>query len=512
MNPSAQASALLTSAQRSWVVGTRPSKSRKAAHWLASAMRQGMLGLVMVGALGLPAQAAGSRTDMDSPVVVPDRNAAVAMIEPVVVETALSRRSASLKWVLPTGQIDGSQLLSMWREGGVTPTQATQLLNVLVWTQSPVIAQTAEVRDRTRLQSEHTAGILDVRTGEQARDFLTQHNTDVLAWQGILHSSEALNGLNGEGFTWTDVEVYWQRLSSDRADEANSEPRVTGWGIQPDRQNMAAARKALIAAVRESGLAGLRVPLPTWNDSANVMTVAKRVQESNAVLQELTGWEGPVLGLNGRVEWTANSPLALGVTFYRGPQETVLLSGWEELPHEWFHALDYALRTTPVDLSTNGGATFTQQWSANSPPHSLESSWGTLHDRLRSFSIKHGGTWYTDRDSRVARLKASSNGDDQWRANYLQHKHETVAFAWQAYVQTHLNADSASWTEQATNGQMGPKVAEAQASAPLWQALFADIGEQWWAGQRRTVHQWRQGRALAEGQALVKTAVRSPAP
>ena len=514
MSPSERAAALLSSANQSWVVGPTAAQDRPASRWLKKAMQQGLLGLVLVGAsLASPASEAISPPASVSS-VAPDRQATVALIAPVIVPTALEQRARELPWVLPSGQIDGAQLIDTWRKGGVSPSQAAQLLNVLVLTQSPVVAQTAAVRDRARRQTERTAGILDVKTSEQASAFLENSNLEALAWEGVIHSSEAMSVQSGEGFTWPDVEAYWHRLSPDRADEANSEARTTGWGIDPNKQDMTAAREALVNAVRDSGLAGVRIPLPAWNDSANVTTVAQRIQESNAVLQEVTGWTGPVLGLNGRMEWTIYSPLNLGATFYRGPLETVVLSGWEDLPHEWFHALDYALRSAPVDLDTAGGATLTQQWEGQATAHAhhdLNQSWGTLHDRLRSFSVERGDAWFNDRDARVQALQASHNEDDQWRAGYLRQKHETIAFAWQAYVQTHLSDHSASWTQQATDGRMGPREQEALAMAPVWKSLFQEVGTQWWSTQHRTVRQWRAERQPADlGHATITKAPAGP--
>ena len=514
MSPSERAAALLSSANQSWVVGSTPAQERPVSRWLKKAIQQGLLGLVLVGAsLASPASEATGVPSAQS--AAPDRQATVALIAPVIVPTALERRAHELPWVLPNGQVDGAQLISTWRKGGVSPSQAAQLLNVLVLTQSPVVAQTAAVRDRAARQTERTAGILNVLTAQQATAFLETNNLEALAWEGVVHSSEAMNVQSGEGFTWPDVEAYWHRLSPDRADEANSEARVTGWGIDPNKQDMKAAREALVNAVRDSGLAGVRIPLPVWNDSANVATVAERIQESNAVLQDVTGWNGPVLGLNGRVEWTIYSPLNLGATFYRGPLETVVLSGWEDLPHEWFHALDYALRSAPVDLDTAGGATLTQQWGAHASAHShqghdLNQSWGSLHDRLRSFSMERGDAWFKDRDARVQALQASRDEDDQWRAGYLRQTHETIAFAWQAYVQTHLSHQSASWTQQATDGRMGPREQEALAMAPIWKALLQDVNTQWWSTQYRTVRQWRAERQSAEAAATVSKAPAGP--
>lgn len=501
---------LLATAQRTWVAGAKPARERRAAQWLGHALRQGLVGVVLVAAMATATAGRGP----DVPALPHDRTDAVAMATAQLVPTAIDRRAKDLPWVLPSGQVDGGRLLDFWKEGGVTPEQAAQLLNVLVITQSPVVTQTDAARQRVERQVARTAGILDVRTREQAAAFLTAHGTDALAWQGILHSSEAVNNDPGERFTWPDVLNYWHRLSPDRLDEANSEPRTTGWGIDPQAQDMASARADLVAAVAESGLASLRVPLPAWNDAANVRNVAQRVRESNALLQQVTGWEGPVLGLGGRVEWTVYNPLNLGATFHRSAQETIVLSGWEDLPHEWFHALDYALRTAPVDLDASGGATLTQQWDAHSHGTDVDRTWGTLHDRLRNRATELGHAWYLDRDDRIARLKASHDDDDHWRARYLQHRHETIAFAWQAYFQTHLGANAASWTREANNGQMGPIDSEAEAMAPVWTALFQDLKAGWWATQHAvtpTLDTWRQGRrALATAVAPPKSAAPRP--
>lgn len=513
MSPSERVTSLLSSATRAWAAGPRPRQERKVANqgW-KTAIGRGLLGLALAGtSLGALASPPGATNTAPA---ASHAQAGMELIAPQFVATAIDKRAGELPWVLPTGQIDGGKLLHQWRKGGVTPEQATQLLNVMVMTQSPVVAQTSQVLERTRRQVERTAGILDVQTGEQAAAFLETTSTQALVWEGLLHSSEALNALSGEGMSWADVEAYWHRLSPDRSDEANSEARTTGWGIDPTQQDMRRARVALLKAVQDSGLAGLRVPFPAWNDSINVLAVAKRVEESNALLQDLTGWKGPVLGLNGRVEWTVHNPLHLGITFYRGPDQTVLLSGWEDLPHEWFHALDYALRDAPVNLDLPGGATLTQQWSERAQAHhdhgDAKHAWGTLHNRLRAFSLEREDSWFRNRDLRIQALRASHDEDDQWRAGYLDQAYETTAFVWQAFVQTHLNPNSASWTEQATNGRMGPMEQEARATAPFWSQLFEQVGQQWWGQQYRSVNQWRADRTGSDPAQVASPPAPSP--
>ena len=466
------------------VAGPRPVSERKAAPALRQAMRLGLLAVVLSGTSAMAQASEASATE----------TTLLASGQPVWVASELDRRAPALDWVLPTGQVDGATLLSRWEAHGVSPQQATELLNVLVLTQSPVIANDPLVLARAQAQTQATAGIFDVTTPEDAEAFLKDQGLEALVLRGVLHSGEAFSNAEGASFTWEDVFQYWQQLSPDRLDERNSEARVTGWGIDPNHQDMAGARDALIEAVRDTGLSGLRVPLPVWNDSANVRVVAERLIESNRLLQSVTGWEGPVLGLRGRVELTPYNPIAAGSTVYRSKNETIVLSGWEDLPHEWFHAVDFALRSAKVDLDADGGTTLTQQWAARPGGSPLEQAWGTLTQRLQDHAQAAGHTWHADRHARAEALSESHKHHDQWMARYLQQPHETAAAAWMAYVQTHLNPQSASWIPRANDGEMGPKEAEAQAAGPLWKGLMAQTRQEWWNPAGSTTQQWRDQR------------------
>lgn len=477
----------LTHARHVFAVGARPLADRPVATFLKSAISAGLLG-VMLSAAG-PAAAhdhegapraslapAAFQVDAGTPTAL---STAPTTHQAAFVDTVFARKAPTLSWVLPTGQVDGLELINQWKDGGITPNQAFELISLLAWTQSPVIARTQQVEDQARAQSQATQSIFEVKTHDQAAAFLSRTTREDLVLRGVLHASEGDSAMVAEDRDWQAVVNYWQIMSSDRLDETTSLP-----GAVEAPQAMAAARERLLRAVDDAGLAGLRVPLATFNDSDNVERLAERLEQANAELQTATGWTGPVLGLRGRVMLTVMAPLNMSLAFPQQAGQVGLVSAWEDVGHEWIHAVDFALRTAPGDLDTMGGFTLTQQLIDGAPQGALQQAWRDLPNQLREASLAAGNAWYRDRDARVAKLAASSDEDEQWQARYIGSRHETLAYAWQSHLQARaipgaLLVDTAS-TRNATDGVMGPRASEDASVEPVWKQTMAKIGQLWW--------------------------------
>ncbi len=475
-------STLLTHARQVISVGPRPLSDRPVAHFLRKAIARGLLGVTLAAAGPLaahdissshPELAGVNQSAMGS--VSKDQATRPAFF----VDTAFAKKAPGLSWVLPTGQVDGLELINQWKEGGVSPDQAFELISVLVWTQSPVIARTDEIAAQAIAQSQSTQSIFEISNAKQAEAFLSHNNRDELVLRGLLHSCEAQSALPSEDRTWENVANYWQIMSSDRLDETTSIPVPSKY-----EQNMDEAKERLLRAVDNSGLAGLRVPLANFNDSENIVAIAERLELANHELQQATGWKGPVLGLRGRVMLTVMSPLNISMAFPQQDNQFGMVSAWEDLGHEWLHVVDFALRTKPADMSITGGYTLTQQVLRSPAQNKVQQLWKDLPDRLRQASIKAGHVWYTERDDRVKKLAESADEDEQWKAGYVASRHETLAFAWQSHLQANAPSDSIlsdfKGKINANDGVMGPKVEEDDVAAPIWKETMAELGKMWW--------------------------------
>ena len=391
-------------------------------------------------------------------------------------------------WVSGSGQVDGEALLNGWRDAGISPEMAVELLNVIMLTQSPVLARTAAVENRARRQAARTEGVFAVRTPEQAATFLHAHRVDRLAWAGVLHSEEVFNTLPGEGFDWPAVAGYWVQWASLRQDERLRRAHPAS------AETMAEARDALAGAATEAGLAGLRVPLASWSDPAALQALAERLRAVNRSLGAISGLEGPTLGLNGRVELTITSPRRQGMAFAHGPNWTGVAASWEDLPHEWFHALDFALPRPAVAPETPDMGLLTDALARRRARNALEEGWQRLPAHLDTLAGGGARAWHVERRQRVAALLAQGDKDARWKADYLQERREVLAFQWQAFVQSQLAPGHPSFDTAATDGRRGPRFQEATGSRLAWNQAMGMVVQMWW--QPETAPAWRRS-ALA---------------
>lgn len=151
--------------------------------------------------------------------------------------------------------------------------------------------------------------------------------------------------------TWPELERSWTCMKDSWACMDSSINTINSIDV-PVELTMAQAKKELSDAVIETGLAGVYVPIQIADNPDEIYILAKQLKMANKDLQLMTGWDGAVLGLNGRVVLDFSQKGTSAVT--RKDVQTGLLhitSSWENLAHEWHHAMDWAMMSSIQEKS-----------------------------------------------------------------------------------------------------------------------------------------------------------------
>lgn len=485
---------ILSSPARSVTVGSRPVHQRRS--W---GVFQKAAAAVLLSATALVAQAhehPGHAGAAQAETVSPSQ-AVLTQAARTSSNSLLDKASqGAVAWMSTTGQVDANAMLEQWRQGGVSVEQAFELINVLALTQSPVIGRTQGSLDKAAELSASTRAIADIQNARNAEFFLRRHGLEALVEDGRISAVEAINLETGTGQTWDQASAYWNKLARQRHDD------TMPVGAPASAADVAAAQHTLAAAVDQVGLASLRVPLAAWGNPQAMNAMADRLVEANATLQQLTGWSGQVLGLNGRISITPFAP-ADNAFAYRATDGSLRLdTHWEDVPHEWVHVLDSVLRTTPANNLVLGGGSLSHQVFTQGHTDAIGQAWKNTSASWSDSTAVNG--WLKQREAMLKGLEAGSS-EDQLKAQYFGSPSEMMGYAWGAYVQSQVPSSSvfhdARQSERlAYDGTHGPTVNQASGMKRDWQALFDTIGQQWWAhqsapaAQMPSLAQWRQDR------------------
>lgn len=478
-------------------VGPRPASQRRAfGFWKTAAVG------AVIAMAGVASQAhAHEGHDLPTPVVrsqVALQSLPAQLASNLVLDRSAAGRYA---WASSSGQVDGHALLKHWKSKGLRAEQAIELLNVLVLTQSPVLGRTADALKHAAASSRATQDVLEVQSEQNADAFLRRNNCDSLAERGLISQVEALNRDTGDGATWKSAHQYWDAMGVQRFGEAPAAFRS-----EVPVEEVAAAQAQLAAAVEEAGLASLRVPVGMWGNPDVLRQLAHRLVEANATLQQLTGMEGQVLGMNGRVSFSPYSPVGNGFA-YQGVDGGLRMDArWEDVPHELMHLYDSSLRSAPVDASALGGASLSHQVvdgqvatsALEKTAQSLFTGWARQGQ---------ASEWMGARATYLKGLKAGTP-EEQGAAIYLGSTSEMVAYAWGSYVQSQLTQGSVFFDAQrahreAYDGLRGPTLNQARSMKKDWEQLFGAIQASWSSSPSfASVHEWRAQRESPASPAL----------
>lgn len=303
-------------------MGQRPLAKRKSYQYLAAGALIGMLLSFPLAKTG-PLRDARAFIDQSQPAAP-----AFAAADPVWDEDI--QRDWWPRFIGPGGRSSLHATIDNLSQS-VPAEQVPSALRVVIETASPTVFRSPQARDSWR-QAMEVSG------------------RDVGQAAALLHAHQSGAEVLMEPFEMVlpkDPEKVWRA--------AIDHPSLDDLPKPPRGLDMDAARAALEQAVITTGLAGIRVPVPYWEDPKHVWRLAKAIERADAQLSEITGWPSPVLGLGGRIILTIGAPG--NSTILHTPQGLLdVRTDWTSLAHEWFHALDYAMAPELLALASPGAS------------------------------------------------------------------------------------------------------------------------------------------------------------
>ena len=251
----------------------------------------------------------------------------------------------------------------------------------------------------------------------------------------------------------------------------------------PTLASVEKARSMLEEAVTETGLRALKVSWSDWTTPSRLVWLSENLRQANQDLETVTGWNGPVLGLNGAVVVHMNRPApqysanGLSETDDRGV--ITLTSEWRALGHEWLHAVDYY--SGQVLPRSSLGTLLTEQ--VQKPlrlyhDFSQARSWSRLMGALE----KSSPDWFAHKEQANAFMPATTSSDSSSTVRaggYWMRPTETLAFAFQAQLSQNpdikvIGTEVSRLTFDRQNQPYRyPSDEEIQRQKPHWEAFFA---------------------------------------
>lgn len=235
------------------------------------------------------------------------------------------------------GDFSGHRLLLTWQATGMSSSQAHKVLDVASNLGPVVMGVNDPVLERT-LRSDQVA-----RTQKLHQDFPAIYSK-------LLEAKPLQDSLPPY-----DLHAGWDTVERRLVQMRSHAPGMHANG-QEDRL---VAQANLTRAVGESGIRVLQLGFVD-EQSALIGSMAEGIRYQNEHMKALTGWQGRVLGLEGRVAINLQTPDTVqnaGITT-DDPQDYIQVVGdWWALPHEWFHALDIVAARQAFEYGGRGTLT-----------------------------------------------------------------------------------------------------------------------------------------------------------
>lgn len=420
-------------------------------------LRYRALGGLLASVLATAAGASPAQNAPKSPIVSQYNHHSIAVFNPLANVATTSDK---------TGAMNGAEMIKKWKDLRVAPDQMMGLVEVLIFTQSPVISADPAVLDDAKALSEHTYDIFSLTTQTQVINFLNTKSIAHLERDGWLAPGSTL--VNSRRITeFSQVLEVWEKFSQ-FTDSGVKAPLYNPDDESP--QKMAQALASLKMAVHDTGLNSLKIPLPMWSSSEHLNEVAFHLQQSNRELQSITRWKGAVLGLKEKVNLTITYAHDLSFASVADNGDIDIQSSFSSLAHEWEHALEYALAQQVGYKPTKGPALLTQAVSDH-VSHPLVQQWKIVGDHV---DTAMRNTWY-------ATLQEKSKLFPQ-NASYYANRHEHMAYTFEAFAQGQLpTTASLRYLPQADrSGGIGPTAQQALATSEAWNNVFSYLNQTWW--------------------------------
>lgn len=318
-----------------------------------------------------------------------------------------------------------SNILQVWKKNGVSLTQANELMSILYWTQSPMITTDQNFQQQVKKNRQSAQIIWDIKTGQQASNFLYHHNLDEYVEMGSISQFEA-NTVSSAS-SWSELKKNWEKINPyfDATQQNLTKNDAREDHFKKDDLKM--VYQNLNEMVSQVGLKGLRVPLSIWDSPQQIRKLTTDLSQMNQLLQSTTHLKNGVMGLNAFVY----TPLSVEncVTYQNKQGDINIISSWSNYAHEWFHGLQANLLSEKKNLSQN----FKEK--------SMTPVFQEALDKMISYS-KSQGTWINNLESflnknptKVPNWSAEFSTSDELK-NYYTNPIEMLAYSWGAYIET----------------------------------------------------------------------------
>ena len=465
-------------------VGPDDPKKRPFGKMLRGLGEKGLLSVLLLSQLGQLAMAGPNVPN------IPEAGKAQSSMVDIVQleqETSQARFFNPIDMVLERGQelpesmmqdagISGIEMVRHWRNMDLKEKTIHELTEVLILAQSPTFVTTKDSYTRAASLAQRTSGIFDIKNQREANRFLKRYSVEKL------EQIELLPGGSKDTYVRTFEEDsisntigFWDAMGKIRTTDHNSmwEP------MEGDTaQTFNEAIENLSQAVGEAGFASVKVPLPMWADSGKLNQLAEDIKQSNNELEQITGWKGQVMGLNGRVNYTIGMPYGMATASLNYYGEANIQSGMNIFGHEWVHALEavvaydmgYRVENNPMPMFSMAeeGHSHTHFQT----PHSIANVNATLDSKLVNWNEKHKDAESMEEG---ASLLVSSD--------YLHQNNERLAYAFGSYLSAVVGDQSPLAETPKTEKSFGPQLEEAILAQQAWEVMFEDIGQEWWGPQ-----------------------------
>lgn len=389
--------------------------------------------------------------------------------------------------------IEAAELLYAWRHSDITPEQGLELTKVLMATQSPTFVRDDAMRQRIQSLAERTAGIFQVSTRKDAAEFLEQHRIEVLHEQAVIPSAWADAYSHAEAspgaVDMTDSVDLW--LDSAMITHGAEHEPLGIWIPKPQTSGeFQQAVSSLQAAVTETGLGSLRVPLSMWSSADTLNRLSEDLIQANLDLQQLTGWDGQVLGLKGQVHMMAGASSRMGLSSFEEGHGLAVAGPLDIAEHEiLIHGVG-SLLAVESGLETAKGFGYSIGEAVETGKGHLLSKGARTWFELKAGVASDTATWR-------GRLKDSLESGahellTEEYARYAASPEETMAFVLEAIAYEKLG-DASPLVHRTDNTRLFvPQAEEAMRSQGRFEAAFLALKGLWWdrlpeAGVRRSV-------------------------
>ena len=464
---------LLASATRLHAVGPRPAQDRPLIKTLQKVFQTGVLGTMMALQLvsGIAPAAAQSFESPPAAVQIQEAKQAFNGIELVI---PFKDIAAAQHLIKDNGTLDAFSLVQSWRDHDVEPISIINMVELLNLTQSPVFVRSQQDKDNVLAVANRTAEIFEIQSNDQAVEFLNNHNLSRLELDGVFVEGTALTNTRAYGdFDFDHLMNVWSH-SSQLYHGSESAP------LEADLrdQSMPAAIEHVRSAMQESGLNSVRVLLPMWTSGKHIQSVGETLQNANQELQNITGWDGQVLGLKGQVDYTVGVPYYGASTQLGKDGKIQIQSQFSEMAHEWLHALEAS-----VVMARNPNVSF-DNITRMSHGHDHGGSWAQLTKEIKNISRNHARSFEKRMDD-LAQSNRNAGETNYMKTSYYESNLERLAYQFGSFVTAKLShgdhvLDHASNVTDRSADAPRPSMKEGLSTAPAWNKVFTSLKSEYW--------------------------------